>query len=132
MPLLLRAREGGLRDDTLIVFTSDYGEGFGEHGLYLHAKPFCSELVHVPLTIAGPGITSGKRVMEPVFHVDLMPKLRELLGVDYLRGEVRGRSFRSLPTSEGAPAPREQYTVDARPEAGDALIEGPYELISRA
>ena len=65
-----------MRDDTLIVFTSDHGEGFGEHGLYLHANSFFSELVHVPLIIAGPGITSGKRVTEPVSHVDLMPTLR--------------------------------------------------------
>jgi arylsulfatase A-like enzyme len=130
--LLLEALDrGGLRDDTLIVFTSDHGEGFGEHGLYLHANSFFSELVHVPLIIAGPGITSGKRVTEPVSHVDLMPTLRELLGIDCLRGDVRGRSFRSVLTGAGAPAPRGQYTVDARPEAGDALIEGSHKLISR-
>jgi arylsulfatase A-like enzyme len=130
--LLLGALDrGGLRDDTLIVFTSDHGEGFGEHGLYLHANSFFSELVHVPLIIAGPGITSGKRVTEPVSHVDLMPTLRELLGIDCLRGDARGRSFRSVLTGEGAPAPRGQYTVDARPEAGDALIEGSHKLISR-
>lgn len=130
--LLLEALDrGGLRDDTLIVFTSDHGEGFGEHGLYLHANSFFSELVHVPLIIAGPGVTSGKRATEPVSHVDLMPTLRELLGIECLRGDARGRSFRSVLTSEGEPAPRGQYTVDARPEAGDALIEGPHKLISR-
>jgi arylsulfatase A-like enzyme len=130
--LLLQALDrGGLRDDTLIVFTSDHGEGFGEHGLYLHANSFFSELVHVPLIIVGPGITSGKRVTESVSHVDLMPTLRELLGIDCLRGDARGRSFRSVLTGEGAPAPRGQYTVDARPEAGDALVEGSHKLISR-
>jgi hypothetical protein len=92
--LLLKALDrGGLRDDTLIVFTSDHGEGFGD--------------------------------------VDLMPTLRELLGIDCLRGDARGRSFRSVLTGEGAPAPRGQYTVDARPEAGDALVEGSHKLISR-
>jgi len=120
-----------LRDGTLIVFTSGYGEGSGEHGLYLHANSFFSELVHVPLIIVGPGITSGKRVTEPVSHVDLMPTLRELLGIDCLRGDARGRSFRSVLTGEGAPAPGGQYTVDARPEAGDALIKGSHKLISR-
>ncbi len=131
--LLLEALDrGGLRDDTLIVFTSDHGEGFGEHGLYLHANSFFGELVHVPLIIAGPGITSGKRVTEPVSHVDLMPTLRELLGIDCLRGDARGRSFRSLLGGGGAPASRGQYTVDARPEAGDALIEGSHKLMSRA
>ncbi|HEY5658737.1 MAG TPA: sulfatase [Myxococcota bacterium] len=131
--LLLEALDrGGLRDDTLIVFTSDHGEGFGEHGLYLHANSFFGELVHVPLIIAGPGITSGKRVAEPISHVDLMPTLRDLLGVECLRGDARGRSFRSILTGEGGPAPRGQYTVDARPEAGDALIEGSHKLISQA
>jgi choline-sulfatase len=121
-----------LRDDTLIVFTSDHSEGFGEHGLYLRANSFFRALVCVPLIIAGPGITSGKRATEPVSHVDLMPTLRELLGVDCLRGDARGRSFRSILTGEGAPAPRGQYAVGARPEAGDALIEGLHKLISQA
>jgi arylsulfatase len=128
--LLLRALDlGGLRDSTLIVFTSDHGEGFGEHGLYLHANSFYGELVHVPLIIAGPGITSGKRVAEPVSHVDLMPTLRELLGVGCLRGDARGRSFRPLLVSAKASGSHEHYAVDARPEAGDALIEGSYKLI---
>ncbi|MDH5307236.1 MAG: sulfatase-like hydrolase/transferase [Myxococcales bacterium] len=130
--LLLRALElGGLRDDTLIVFTSDHGEGFGEHGLYLHANSFYGELVHVPLIVAGPGITAGKRVAEPVSHVDLMPTLRELLGVDCLREDARGRSFRSLLTSAESQEQREQYLVDARPESGDALIRGNHKLVSQ-
>jgi len=128
--LLLQALDlGGLRDSTLIVFTSDHGEGFGEHGLYLHANSFYGELVHVPLIIAGPGITSGRRVAEPVSHVDLMPTLRELLGVSCLRDDARGRSFRPLLTSAGGSELREHYAVDARPESGDALIEGSYKLI---
>lgn len=44
-----------LLDDTLVVLTSDHGEGFGEHGLYLHDGSLHETHVHVPLWIRVPG-----------------------------------------------------------------------------
>ncbi|WZO97122.1 sulfatase-like hydrolase/transferase [Isosphaeraceae bacterium EP7] len=46
----------GLMEKTLIVVTSDHGEGFGEHGLFLHGHSVYSQETHVPLLIVGPGV----------------------------------------------------------------------------
>jgi arylsulfatase len=89
----------GLRDKTIIVFTSDHGESFGEQGLFGHGGLFYEERVHVPLIISGPGIVRGKRVKESVSHIDLMPTLKDLLMVDCLHN-AQGKSYRSVLVDE--------------------------------
>ena len=44
----------GRRDDTLILFTSDYGEMLGDHGLLLKGFRFYEGLVKVPLLFSWP------------------------------------------------------------------------------
>jgi arylsulfatase A-like enzyme len=51
---------------TIIVFTSDHGEGFGEHGTYDHGWNLYSNVLHVPLIIEGPGIPAGLRIARVV------------------------------------------------------------------
>jgi hypothetical protein len=48
------ARGSGLLDDTLLIVTSDHGEAFGEHGLYLHDASVYQTHLHVPLWIHHP------------------------------------------------------------------------------
>ena len=130
---LLRALElSGRAADTLVVFTSDHGEGFGEHGSFLHGETLYDELLHVPLIVAGPGVPAGQRLATPVSLVDVMPSLAELLGVDCLESPT-GRSF--VPLLRGAtPAglvDRDHYAVSPlRNEGADSLIRGDLKLIS--
>lgn len=56
---------------TIIIFTSDHGEGFGEHGTYDHGWNLYREVLHVPLIIEGPGIPSGLRVANAVSNRQL-------------------------------------------------------------
>ncbi len=51
------AVSGGLLDDTLLIVTSDHGEAFGEHGLYLHDASVYNMHLHVPLWIHHPNRT---------------------------------------------------------------------------
>jgi len=44
----------GLLDDTLLIVTSDHGEAFGEHDLYLHDASVYNTHLHVPLWIRDP------------------------------------------------------------------------------
>ncbi len=130
---LLRALElAGRASDTVVVFTSDHGEGFGEHGSYLHGETFYDELLHVPLLIAGPGIRGGQRIETPVSHVDLMPTLAEITDVECLERPL-GRSLTPLLRGE-RPAElveRDHYIVSPlRDEGVDALIRGRYKLIA--
>jgi len=45
----------GLLDDALVVFTSDHGEEFYEHGMMLHGPHLYDETVRVPLWVTGYG-----------------------------------------------------------------------------
>lgn len=49
-----QARAAGLLDDTVLVITSDHGEAFGEHGLYLHDASVYQTHLHVPLFVHHP------------------------------------------------------------------------------
>lgn len=44
----------GFLDDTMLIITSDHGEGFGEHGLYLHDGSLYNTHLHVPLWVHHP------------------------------------------------------------------------------
>jgi len=44
-----------LYDNTLIIFTSDHGEEFGEHGTWaMHSHTLFNDQLHVPLLIKLP------------------------------------------------------------------------------
>lgn len=73
----------GLDDETLIVFTSDHGEEFGEHGWYgWHSHTLYDELLHVPLILRFPeGKHAGKSVRRPVRSLDIAPTVLDVLGI---------------------------------------------------
>jgi arylsulfatase A-like enzyme len=66
-------RGRGSAKRTVIVFTADHGEEFGEHGGEYHDTCF-QEVLAVPTCIGGPGITPGKdeRVVD---QVDFVPTI---------------------------------------------------------
>lgn len=72
----------GLLEDALVVFTSDHGEEFGEHGRTMHHQLW-AETLRVPLLVRLPdGTGAGSTIDQHVQHVDLLPSVLELLGVD--------------------------------------------------
>ena len=66
--------------NTIIVFTSDHGEMFGEHRLYRHQNALYRGVIHVPLIIWKPGTVPAIRVPSPVTNADLPATLVDLLG----------------------------------------------------
>jgi arylsulfatase A-like enzyme len=68
-----------LRDETFIVFTSDHGEEFLEHGGVLHGLTQHREVLAIPLIITGPGVPTGTRIDEPVSLIDVMPTALSIL-----------------------------------------------------
>lgn len=69
----------GLREQTVVVFTSDHGDMMGEHGMW-HKCNWREWSARVPLVVSGPGLAPGRRVREVVSLVDLYPTLLELAG----------------------------------------------------
>jgi len=94
----------GLLDDTLVVFFSDHGDEFYEHGSVDHVHTLYDELLRVAWFMAGPGVPRAGVVERPVGLVDLMPTVCELLDVP-LAAPVQGRS-RVIEMDEGPDAPR--------------------------
>lgn len=86
-------KTNGLDKNTIFILVSDHGEEFAEHGLIGHGAHFYEEVSHVPLMFWGPGrITAGKRITEPVGHIDLMPTILDVAGVPK-PPQVMGVSF---------------------------------------
>jgi arylsulfatase A-like enzyme/Flp pilus assembly protein TadD len=92
----------GLREDTLLVVTSDHGEGLGEHRETLHGFFIYESTLAVPLLIRGPGVVPGTRIESLVQTVDLFPTLVELLGLEPpVNDDVSGVSL--APALRGEP-----------------------------
>ena len=84
-----------IKNEGIIVFTSDHGDELGDHGGFSHGGRVLPELYHVPLIIVGDGIKRGVVVEEDVSHLDLAPTLLDLLGLYEYRFGL-GRSFKHL------------------------------------
>jgi choline-sulfatase len=69
----------GLSDSTIVVHTSDHGDSLGAHHLFAKEVMF-EEAARVPFIVRLPGQKRGKRVPQPVSHIDLVPTLLDLLG----------------------------------------------------
>jgi arylsulfatase A-like enzyme len=109
-PLLDDLRDYGLERDTLVVFTSDHGEAFLEHGRFLH-DDLHGETLHVPLVLRFPGrVPAGTRVTAPARLLDVMPTILDLLGVPAPPGSpLQGRSLAAL--ARGSPGAAEATDV---------------------
>jgi arylsulfatase len=77
--LMRRLEAMGLLKKTYVIFTSDHGEEFLEHGFYGHGSFLHEELVHVPLMILGPGV-QPQIVDQPVENLRVYQTALALLG----------------------------------------------------
>src|SRR5918996_1367340 len=95
----------GLMDTTRVLYTSDHGDLFGEHGL-LGKYCMYEGSIGVPLLISGPGVPAGRVARQVASHVDLFPTLVAGVGAD-LEGEDSHLPGTSLwPAIEGNEAER--------------------------
>ena len=83
----------GLRDNTLLIVTSDHGEGLDEHGEAVHGFFVYETTLRVPFLARGPGVKSGHKVDVVVRTVDVFPTVLDLLGLAGSTPAVSGRSL---------------------------------------
>ena len=76
-------------DDTLVIVTSDHGEGFFEHGKFSHGEDQYQEVLHVPLILRGGSVPASVRINGPTSIVDIAPTILAAAGVAP-RGTVPG------------------------------------------
>ena len=80
--LLAALRMMGLLDNTVVVFTADHGENFGEGGLYFeHGDNVHDAGLRIPLVFSGPGIAHGRTDPGAVSLVDVAPTALSLLDI---------------------------------------------------
>jgi len=72
--------QAGLGERSNLVFLSDHGESFLEHGTLFHATNVHEEELRVPLFVRGPRFAPG-REERPVSLVDFVPTVAELVGL---------------------------------------------------
>jgi len=115
-----------------VIFTTDHGFYFGEHGLFgkmvfdeekmaWYRSPLYEEITHIPLLIHYPG-AEPHQLSALTSAVDLMPTVLQMAGIDP-HESVSGRSL--LPQVKGESDIGREFVVTSNP-----LFD--YEGISRA
>jgi arylsulfatase A-like enzyme len=95
----------GLLDNSLIVFSSDHGEMFGEHDKWIHRNSLYEEVLRVPLIFRYDGVIPEGAVFDmPVDHLDVTPTILDLAGIP-IPAHMRGRSLVPLMTGIEAALP---------------------------
>jgi N-acetylglucosamine-6-sulfatase len=85
-------RRGEL-DNTVLVFTSDQGYFFGEHGLNYERRLAYEESIRIPLLVRYPRLARpGSAIDGFALGIDLAPTLLEIAGVQ-AAGPIDGRSL---------------------------------------
>ena len=140
--LLAKLDALGLRENTLVFFTSDHGFYFGEHCYFGKAEwvhepeasvttgssvpewlteswlltvqrsPLYKELTNIPLMVRGPGLEPGRRAAMTTAP-DLAPTIMELAGLGGLPSTMTGESFREV--LAGTEEEHRQFVVSSWP-----------------
>lgn len=101
------ARRMGYFDHSLIIYTTDHGEPFGEHGIVRKARrwPY-EEQVRIPFILRHPEVGHGKRTDALIQTCDMMPTILDFVGVEGPRG-MHGQSL--LPLVSGQAEQLREY-----------------------
>ncbi|MCG8698537.1 MAG: sulfatase-like hydrolase/transferase [Bacteroidales bacterium] len=98
--LMETLEEKGILDNTFILFTSDNGYFYGEHGLSVERRLPYDESIRTPLLIRYPPlIKSNTRVKEFALSIDYAPTALMLAGVE-VKPYIQGRSLLPLFTGQ--------------------------------
>lgn len=93
--LLSALGKAGLRQNTVVVYTSDHGEMLGKFGMWRKCTLY-EDAAAVPLIVSGPGFKRGCRIRTPVDLLDLNAAVFRALGLD----KVRPRSWTGTPLQD--------------------------------
>jgi hypothetical protein len=121
-------------DDTVVILSSDHGEGLSDHGHRYHSTTLYNSQTRVPLIVVGPGVKKQK-IDQPVGLVSIGPTLIELGGyVPPELPEMDGPSLAKLIQGKAEPDPNATaYSVQIKDRSVKrslhSIVVGHYKLI---
>lgn len=109
-------RKGGKENDTLVIFTSDHGEGLGGHH-WTGKMNFFDDEAAVPLIVSWKGVMPAGRIDKDhlVSGLDVLPTICDLAGVKPPE-IVRGESLRGV--IEKPDSPGHAFVVSEMAQGG--------------
>ena len=101
--IIEKLKEQGLYDDTMVVLVGDHGCQWWEHEHLYYVSHLYEQSLIVPLIIKVPGVPGGAESSADVLHLDILPTIMEVAGVEFANLEdvlpLTGRSL--LPLMKG-------------------------------
>jgi len=142
--LLAHLDRAGLRDRTIVIFTSDNGGLHmpeGPHPRVTHNTPFRAGKgylyeggLRVPLIVRGPGLAGRRVVQAPIVNTDWLPTLLDLVGAPRAEGIDGVSQAQTLRTGRASSTSRTffwhlpHYTNQGSRPAG-AVRDGKWKLV---
>lgn len=90
--LVTALTDAGVFDDTYFIYSSDHGYHLGEFGMLYDKRMLYETDIRVPLFVRGPGIAPGQTIQSVASHVDHMPTILDMMGIEK-PPQVDGRSW---------------------------------------
>jgi arylsulfatase A-like enzyme len=98
-----------LRDNTIVVFTSDHGDMIGSHGLWEKQSPW-DESLRIPMLIRAPGLLPAGATNDTVMELmDSWPTLASLCGLPSPPGNIHARDLSQHLAGNTMPADNAGY-----------------------
>ncbi|HEX7135188.1 MAG TPA: sulfatase-like hydrolase/transferase [Iamia sp.] len=108
--VLATLAQTGQADNTIVIFTSDHAEMFGDHGLMLKAAMHYRPALRVPMLIHVPGQAAGQTSSSLVGSIDVAQTILDLCAADPFEG-MQGHSLRPV-LDDPATSLREHLVVE--------------------
>jgi arylsulfatase A-like enzyme len=107
----------GLKEDTVVIFSSDHGDGHGAHQWNQKSALF-EEIVRIPLIVRAAGGKAGLRSVRLVSSgLDLLPTICDYAGAQRPEG-LRGQSLRPVIEGNTTVAWREHLAIETLFDGG--------------
>lgn len=116
--LLDQLEAQGLRENTLVIFTSDNGMNMGHHGVWgkgnaTYPQNMWDTSVKVPVIFSWPGTVPQNSLCESMLsHYDVFPTLLDLADIPNPEEDLPGRSFANYLKGEAPPVDQDVVIYD--------------------
>ena len=121
------ARAQGFLENTAIIISNDHGEELGERQRFGHGHTLYEEMIRSPLLVHYPPlIPDGVVIGDIVEHVDMVPTMLDLLGLEP-SPQAEGQSL--LPLITGEPVSRPLYAITEFLDGRRSVRIGHYKLM---